>query len=521
MPVAAPHDHEPHRRTTARWAGAVVLVAGLAVGGGHAAYADDDPVPSRADVAAAEDRADAKERDVAAVQADLIRANLALESAGDRAAQAAEAWNGARWRAEQARADAEAAEQAAEAARDDVAAQRELYAATVVQSYEDGTQLQGLSAVVEADGVESLIDRTVTLGNTSDALDHHYDAFLASSAVADVTASTATQAAERAATAEAEAETARDAAAAAEADAGAQAQSVAATKAGLIAELAELEGISVRLAEKRQSALEQAALEAAAAAAQAEAEAEAQAAAEAEAQAQAEAEAQAQAQAEAEAQAQAAAEQELQSTPTPAPTPTPTTAPTPSPTPTPPPTPTPSPAPTPPSASPTPTPTPSPAPTPTPTPVPAPTPTPSPTPAPTAPPTPTPPTATPPPPPASTGATAAIAFATSQIGDPYKWGASGPDAWDCSGLTSGAWAAGGKSLPHYSVAQYSQSAKISASQLAPGDLVFWGSSSNPSSIYHVAIYIGGGQIVHAPRTGRPVSQESMYYWRAPNFYARP
>ena len=77
------------------------------------------------------------------------------------------------------------------------------------------------------------------------------------------------------------------------------------------------------------------------------------------------------------------------------------------------------------------------------------------------------------------------------------------------------------SLPHYSVAQYTQSTRISAGQLVPGDLVFWGSSSNPSSIYHVAIYIGDGQIIHAPRTGRNVGQESMYYWRAPNFFARP
>ena len=113
MPFALPahHLHAP-RRTTARWVSAVVLVAGLAVGGGHGAYADD-PVPSEGDVAAAQERAAEKGRDVAAVQADLIRADLALTTAGDHAAQAAEAWNGARWRAEQARADAVEAEEAA------------------------------------------------------------------------------------------------------------------------------------------------------------------------------------------------------------------------------------------------------------------------------------------------------------------------------------------------------------------------------------------------------------------------
>ena len=85
-----------------------MLVAGLAVGGGHGvAFADDHDgreVPSEADVTRAEQDAADKGRDVAAVQADLIRAGLALESAGDTAAQAAEAFNGARWRAEQAEA---------------------------------------------------------------------------------------------------------------------------------------------------------------------------------------------------------------------------------------------------------------------------------------------------------------------------------------------------------------------------------------------------------------------------------
>jgi cell wall-associated NlpC family hydrolase len=114
-----------------------------------------------------------------------------------------------------------------------------------------------------------------------------------------------------------------------------------------------------------------------------------------------------------------------------------------------------------------------------------------------------------------------VAFARAQIGEPYRWAAAGPGAWDCSGLTMKAWQAGGKYLPHYSVGQYQTSTPIRSSQLRPGDLVFWGSSSRSSSIYHVALYIGGGQMIHAPRTGRPVTQESMYYWTAPNFFARP
>jgi len=130
------------------------------------------------------------------------------------------------------------------------------------------------------------------------------------------------------------------------------------------------------------------------------------------------------------------------------------------------------------------------------------------------------PPSTDPPAPAS-GAEAAISFARSQIGDPYVWGAAGPNAWDCSGLTMGAWRAGGISLPHYSVAQYTQSTAISRSSLRPGDLVFWGSSSSPASIYHVALYVGNGMIIQAPRTGRDVEEVSMYYWIPPTFFARP
>ncbi|MDN5894153.1 MAG: C40 family peptidase, partial [Nocardioides sp.] len=111
--------------------------------------------------------------------------------------------------------------------------------------------------------------------------------------------------------------------------------------------------------------------------------------------------------------------------------------------------------------------------------------------------------------------------ARAQLGEPYVWGGAGPNSWDCSGLLMRAWASAGKYLPHYSVGQYAASTPISSSQLRPGDLVFWGSSSSSSSIYHVAMYVGNGQIIHAPRTGRPVVQESLYYWIPPNFYARP
>lgn len=117
------------------------------------------------------------------------------------------------------------------------------------------------------------------------------------------------------------------------------------------------------------------------------------------------------------------------------------------------------------------------------------------------------------------GAAKAIRFARAQLGEPYVWAAAGPNSWDCSGLTMMAWRQGGVSLPHYSAAQYQQTKHIKVGQLRPGDLVFWGTS--PNTIHHVALYIGSGQILHAPRTGDVVKVAGMYDWEPPNFFGRP
>jgi peptidoglycan DL-endopeptidase CwlO len=114
---------------------------------------------------------------------------------------------------------------------------------------------------------------------------------------------------------------------------------------------------------------------------------------------------------------------------------------------------------------------------------------------------------------------AAVEFAKDQLGEPYVYGASGPDSWDCSGLTMQAWAAAGESLSHWSVAQYNETTPISFSDLQRGDLLFWG-DSDPSSIYHVAMYLGNGMMIHAPQPGENVQIVSMYYWILPNFYTR-
>jgi cell wall-associated NlpC family hydrolase len=109
----------------------------------------------------------------------------------------------------------------------------------------------------------------------------------------------------------------------------------------------------------------------------------------------------------------------------------------------------------------------------------------------------------------------AVSAAASQIGKPYRWGAAGPDSYDCSGLTMWAWSHGGVSLPHSSRAQYSSLPRVSLGQLAPGDLVFYG-----SPIHHVGIYKGGGVMIHAPQSGETVREESIYYSR-PVGAARP
>ncbi|WP_235737492.1 C40 family peptidase [Nocardioides alcanivorans] len=103
---------------------------------------------------------------------------------------------------------------------------------------------------------------------------------------------------------------------------------------------------------------------------------------------------------------------------------------------------------------------------------------------------------------ASGSAAAVVKFALAQLGDSYVYGAAGPNAWDCSGLTMVAWAQAGVSLPHSSAAQKGYGTPVSSDSLQPGDLVFY-----YSPISHVGIYIGNGQIVHAanPSTGVVIS----------------
>ncbi len=105
----------------------------------------------------------------------------------------------------------------------------------------------------------------------------------------------------------------------------------------------------------------------------------------------------------------------------------------------------------------------------------------------------------------SGSAGAAVNYALAQVGDAYVYGAAGPDAFDCSGLTMMAWAQAGVSLPHSSSAQMSSGSPVSQSQLAPGDLVFY-----YQPVSHVGIYIGNGQIVHAANPSSGVKVDPVF-----------
>lgn len=111
------------------------------------------------------------------------------------------------------------------------------------------------------------------------------------------------------------------------------------------------------------------------------------------------------------------------------------------------------------------------------------------------------------------GAAAAVAFAKAQVGKGYRYATAGPSTFDCSGLTSAAWAQGGKSLTRYSGAQYNQTIRIGPGDLQPGDLVFYG----PGGSNHVEIYIGGGMVVSASNPSSGVKMAGVRYGSASGY----
>ncbi|WP_433468440.1 NlpC/P60 family protein [Spirillospora sp. CA-128828] len=105
--------------------------------------------------------------------------------------------------------------------------------------------------------------------------------------------------------------------------------------------------------------------------------------------------------------------------------------------------------------------------------------------------------------PASGSARVALNFAFAQKGKPYEYGATGPNTYDCSGLTMKAWAAAGVNITRTTNSQFAATKRVDKADLQPGDLVFF------SGLGHVGMYIGNGQMIHAPHTGDVVKISSV------------
>ncbi|MDQ3274847.1 MAG: hypothetical protein M3Q39_07405, partial [Actinomycetota bacterium] len=252
----------------------LVLLAGV-----PSALADEG-YPSQDEVAAAEDRVEDAARDVATIRADLSAAGVRLDDLVVQAAQAAEAYNGARWRLQQARVASRDARRKAERAAAEVARLRDDVGSLVAENYQSGGSLTQVGAYLTSDDPSALIERYTAFSDASDSMQSDLDRFSASDALANVFSDEAARAVQDADDAEAAAAGARQAAAdtfEAQQDAVASMEDA---RDELIRELAEAQDISVGLARQRQEALERIeqrrAQRAAQRAAQREAEAEAQ-----------------------------------------------------------------------------------------------------------------------------------------------------------------------------------------------------------------------------------------------------
>lgn len=445
---------------------ALALVAGVL--GGSASWAD--PVDDQ-DVADANAAVDDAASAVARIEVELALGQSKLDAAWQAVGVAGEAYTQATVDADAARAasreattKAKAAEQAAEQARAELAG-------IALEAYRSGGSMDAVGALLSSDGIDDLVARSDAIERLGSRADRALQRFQAADVVAGTLQAHAAAAAQDAQDAADRAQQSLEEAQHAQAEAEKTVSDVQAQRETLITRLAQARQVSVEVERQRQAQLD------------------------------------ADRQARQEAAARAQRETPTSATPssgtgsTARPT-TPTTS-----------------GPT--SAPPTSTPDPGSSPTSGATP-PAPPPTQPPAQPPTAP--------TPDPYGLGTGSQrgsagqgqAAVDWAVARVGTPYVYGAAGPDSYDCSGLTMRAWQAAGVSLYRTSRDQYRQVRKISYDDLRPGDLVFWGTDpSNPGSVYHVAMYIGGGQIVEAPRPGLTVRVTAMRWSGTMPYAGRP
>lgn len=438
---------------------AVVAALALAAGvlGGSASWAD--PVDDQ-DVADAKAAVDDAATAVARIEVELALGQSRLDAAWQAVGVAGEAYTQATVDAQAATAASHEATLKARAAEQAAEQARAELAGIALEAYRSGGTMDTVGALLTSDGIDDLVARTDAIDRLGSRADRALQRLQAADVVAGTLQARASTAAQEAQDAADHAQQTLDEAQQAQTAAEQTVADVQAEREGLIARLAAARQVSVDVERQRQAQLD----------------------------------------AERQARQEAAARAEREhATPVAQPVTRPTTPPVSQPT-SAPSAPTPAQPSTPPSTT-----TPAPAPTPAPTPEGDPY-------------------------GLGTGTQrgsaaqgqAAVAWAQARVGTPYVYGASGPDGYDCSGLTMRAWQAAGVSLYRTSRDQYRQVRKISYDDLRPGDLVFWGTDpSNPGSVYHVAMYVGGGQIVEAPRPGLTVRVTAMRWSGTMPYAGRP
>ncbi|NIK56119.1 C40 family peptidase [Kribbella shirazensis] len=452
---------------------AICLAGAMAVPTLPAEAAKPKPpvIPSKAAVERAKQAAASKAAQVAAIERQLAAADARLEQLGVRSGIAAEAYNGAVYRLQQAKAEAAAAAARAAEAQKTLTAQRQQIGRFAAASYQGGGDVAKIAPLFTAEGPQDLLDSAGTAHSVSAAMQGSYLRFTATQVMTNLFKVQADQAVVKVKKATDEAAKAKKAAEDAEA-----AQSAAVTAIGVqrkqsIAQLATLQNISLQVADQRQRGLEELARQRAAAiAAKKAAELKARIAAREAAERRREAAERArearEEKAERAREAKEQREREKQNDKQDSRKKNPPKREKPS----------------------------------------------------------TPSRDNDGGGSKSTrgGVQDVIEFAMRQRGDMYLWGGTGPDRWDCSGLTQAAWEQAGVQLPHYSVAQYEQIRHIDEDELRPGDLIFWSlDPDDPGTIHHVGMYLGDGRMIHAPRSGKPVQIDSVYYWEPPDFFGRP
>lgn len=410
---------------------------------------DGSPVPSQAQVNRAEAEVTAKRQSVAQLESALADATARMETASLAASVAAEDYNGAMWRLEQAHSTSTRAQEQARLAGESVERQRSGIVTLVTDSYQNGAELNAATAMLGDEGPKELMNRYAVVVSAGDSMEARYDAFRAASAEAKAYAAKAAKAQRYQRALAAEAKGLAVAAGQAASAAGAAANQISTQKQTLLQAVAEAENISLGLATRRHEALERIAKQKVAAARQAQEAAEAAKLRNAAKEARKKASDAKPTRATGDAGGASAGGSIGGPVGSPAPPPVANPAPN-----------------------------------------------------------------------QAVAVRRAIAYAEQQLGKPYEWAAVGPGSFDCSGLTMNAWAQGGVALPHYSVAQFAQSTRVSMADARPGDLLFWTNNGSPSGIHHVALYLGGGQFIEAARTGTPLRYNSIYTWY-PDFVARP